>query len=491
MRPTPLLALLLACVLPASALNVVFILADDLGYGELGCFGQEKIRTPHLDRLAAEGTKLTRHYTGAPVCAPARCILMSGKHAGHAEIRGNRQAKLSFPQFDEGQHPLSADTLLLPAVFKKAGYATGAIGKWGLGPAGSPGDPNRHGFDLFFGYNCQAVAHSFYPRFLWRNDQQVEINPTPIPGHAKMPEGEVTMEKWIGRTYAPDLMVAEAEQFIASNQSKPFFLYLAFVEPHVAMHPPVARVNEYPAEWDSEVYRGDSGYLPHPRPRAAYAAMISDLDRHVGKVRAALEQAGVLDETLIVFTSDNGTTHPGGPGTRFHIGGCDAPFFNSTAGLRGYKGSLFEGGIRVPTIVRLPGKVKAGASDETPGYFPDWFPTLCAAAGLDAPAGLDGINLWPVLTGAGKAERATPMLWVYPEYGGQVAVRIGDFKVIRQGLKTKRPGPWQVFDLAKDPAEANDLAAAKPELIEQAVAVLQREVSPNDKFPMAIPGAGE
>ena len=491
MRLTPLLALLLACVLPASALNVVFILADDLGYGELGCFGQQKIRTPHLDSLAAEGTKLTRHYTGAPVCAPARCILMSGKHAGHAEIRGNRQASVSFPQFKEGQHPISADTLLMPAVFKKAGYVTGAIGKWGLGPAGSSGDPTRHGFDLFFGYNCQAVAHSFYPRFLWKNDQQIEINPTPIPGHAKQPEGEVTMEKWIGRTYAPDLMVAEAEQFIASNQSKPFFLYLAFVEPHVAMHPPVERVNEYPAEWDTEVYRGDSGYLPHPRPRAAYAAMISDLDRHVGKIRAALEQAGVLDETLIVFTSDNGTTHPGGPGTRFHIGGCDAPFFNSTAGLRGYKGSLFEGGIRVPTIVRLPGKVKAGASDKTPGYFPDWFPTLCAAAGLEAPAGLDGSNLWPVLTGAAKPERATPMLWVYPEYGGQVAVRIGDFKVIRQGLKTKRPGPWQVFDLAKDPAEANDLAAARPELIEQAVAVLQREVSPNDKVPMAIPGAGE
>jgi arylsulfatase A-like enzyme len=487
MRAVPIL-FLLACTLPAPALNVVFILADDLGYGELGCFGQEKIRTPNLDQLAKEGTKLTRHYTGAPVCAPARCILMSGKHAGHAEIRGNRQAKLSFPQFKEGQHPISADTLLMPAVFKKAGYATGAIGKWGLGPATSTGDPNAHGFDLFFGYNCQAVAHSFYPRFLWRNDKQIEINPKPIPGHAKTPEGEVTMEKWIGQTYAPDLMVAEAENFIASNKSKPFFLYLAFVEPHVAMHPPVERVNEYPKEWDTEVYRGDSGYLPHPRPRAAYAALISDLDRHVGKVRAALEKAGVLDDTLIVFTSDNGTTHPGGPGKRFHIGGCDAPFFNSTAGLRGYKGSLFEGGIRVPAIVRLPGKVKAGASEETPGFFPDWFPTLCAAAGIDAPAALDGTNLWPLLTGTGKTERKTPMLWVYPEYGGQVAVRIGDFKVIRQGLQTKKPGPWQVYDLAKDPAESTDLAAAKPELIEQAVALLKQEVAPNDKFPMAIPG---
>lgn len=479
----PILAALFACSLPASALNVVFILADDLGYGEVGCFGQEKIHTPNIDRLAKEGTKLTRHYSGAPVCAPARCTLMTGKHLGHAEIRGNRQAKVSFPQFKEGQHPISADAVTMASVFRQAGYATGAIGKWGLGPAGTTGDPNKHGFDLFFGYNCQAVAHSYYPRFLWRNDQQVEINPTPIPGHAKPVKGDVKAETWIGKTYAPDLMVEEAREFIGSNKSKPFFLYLAFTEPHVAMHPPLDRLDEYPKEWDREPYRGEGGYLPHPRPRAAYATMISDLDRHVGAVREALEKAGVLDDTLVVFTSDNGATHD--------AGGVDTKFFNSAGNLRGRKGSVFEGGLRVPTIVRLPGKVKAGVEDATPGFFPDWFPTLCAAAGVKAPDGLDGINLWPALSDGSALERIKPMLWVFPEYGGQVAVRIGDFKVMRRDLNTKKPGPWQVFDLAKDPNETTDVSVDHRELIAQAAELLQRETSPNKVFPVKIPAADD
>jgi arylsulfatase A-like enzyme len=478
----PILAALFACSLPASALNVVFILADDLGYGEIGCFGQEKIHTPNIDRLAKEGTKLTRHYSGAPVCAPARCTLMTGKHLGHAEIRGNRQANVSFPQFKEGQHPISAGIATLPAVFQKAGYATAAIGKWGLGPVGSTGDPNKHGFDLFFGYNCQAVAHSYYPRFLWRNDQQVEINPTPIPANAKQPEGEVKAEKWIGRTYAPDLMVKEAREFIDSNKAKPFFLYLAFIEPHVAIHPPLDRIDEYPRDWDTKPYRGKDGYLPHPRPRAAYATMISDLDRHVGAVRESLEKAGVLDDTLIVFTSDNGATHD--------AGGADTEFFKSMGELTGRKGSLYEGGLRVPTIVRLPGKVKAGAENATPGFFPDWFPTLCAASGLKAPEGLDGINLWPALTSEAKVERAKPMLWVFPEYGGQVAVRLGDFKVLRRDLNRKTRGPWQVFDLAKDPNETTDVSAAHPELIKQAAELLKLEASPNEIFPVKIPDGG-
>ena len=483
-----MLCVALACAaVPALATNVVFILADDLGYGELGCFGQQKIPTPNIDRLATEGTKLTRHYTGAPVCAPARCILMTGKHGGHAEIRGNRQASVTDPAFKEGQHPITAGAVTMAEVFKQAGFATGAIGKWGLGPVGSSGDPNKHGFDLFFGYNCQAVAHSFYPKFLWRNDKQIEINPKPVPGHAKQESGEVKAESWIGQNYAPDLMVKEAETFIAANKAKPFFLYLAFVEPHVAMQPPLDRLDAFPKEWDDQAYRGEAGYTPHPRPRAAYAAMIADLDRHVGAVRAALEKAGVLDDTLIVFTSDNGTTHPGGGKSRFHIGGCDAEFFNSTAGLRGYKGSLFEGGIRVPTVVRLPGKIKAGTVDATPGYFPDWFPTLCAAAGLAAPAGLDGSNLWPQLTGSGKVERSKPMLWVYPEYGGQVAVRLGDFKVIRQDLMKKSPQPWKVFNVETDPAEKSDLAGARADLIREAEAVLGREMTANTVFPLKLP----
>jgi arylsulfatase A-like enzyme len=468
--------------------NIVLILADDLGWGELGCYGQTKIPTPNLDRLAAQGTRLTRHYSGAPVCAPSRCALMTGKHLGHAEVRGNLPAKRHFPEFDEGQYPLTEQAVTVVQRFQSAGYATGAMGKWGLGPVGSTGDPNRKGFDLFFGYNCQSVAHSFYPPHLWRNAEKIVINQNPIPGRAKQPEGEVKLEDWIGETYAPTLMISEAETFIATNRSQPFFLYLPFTEPHVSIHPPRASVEKFPKEWDTEVYRGENGYVPHPRPRAGYAAMISDLDGYVGRVLAALDNAGVADRTLVIFTSDNGATHPGAAGTRFHIGGADPKFFNSTAGLRGYKGSVYEGGIRVPMIARLPGRIAAGAENATPCYFADWFPTLCDAAGLEKPMDLDGESLWPVLTGQPSPQERKPMVWVFPEYGGQVAVRLGDFKLVRQKLKSKAPGPWEVYDLSKDDSESNDLAAERTDLIEQAEAVLRREVAENAIFPLEIPG---
>ncbi len=476
---------------PAKKLNVVFILADDLGWGELGSYGQKKIPTPNLDRLATQGTRFTAHYSGAPVCAPARCTLMTGKHLGHAQVRGNLQARKNFPQFTEGQHPLTEDALTFVQLFQKAGYATGAMGKWGLGPVGSTGDPNRKGFDLFFGYNCQSLAHSYYPSYIWRNAEKIFINKKPIPGHRKQPEGEVKLEDYIGETYAPKLMIAEAEKFIDDNQAKPFLLYLAFIEPHVAMHPPRESVEKFPAEWDTQVYRGESGYLPHPRPHAGYAAMISDLDGYVGRVLDALDKAGVADNTLVIFTSDNGTTHPGPAGTSFHIGGADAKFFNSTADLRGYKGSVYEGGIRVPMIARLPGKIAAGAVDATPSYFPDWFPTLCDAAGIEKPQGLDGESLWNVLIGTEKKLSRKPMIWVFPEYGGQVAVRIEEFKLVRQKLNSKKPGPWEVYDLSKDRAEANDLADKRADLIELAQAILKREVDDNKFFPLTIPGVND
>lgn len=468
-------------------LNVVFILADDLGWGELGCYGQKKIPTPNLDRLAQEGMRFTRHYSGAPVCAPSRCVLMTGKHLGHAEIRGNLPAPKLLPQFTEGQYPLSEKALTIAQVFQKAGYATGAMGKWGLGPVGSTGEPNKKGFDFFFGYNCQSLAHSYYPEYLWRNDQKVIINPKPIPGQAKQPEGTVKMADWIGETYAPNLMIQEAEKFIQEKAAKPFFLYLAFIEPHVSMHPSQASVEQFPETWDTEPYRGENGYLPHPRPRAAYAAMISDLDGYVGRVMAALDKAGQKDNTLVIFTSDNGTTHERRPDSHFHVGGVDAKFFDSTAGLRGYKGSVYEGGIRVPMIARLPGRIQAGSVNETAGFFADWFPTLCEATGIKAPDGLDGQSLWPALTGGQKLARTRPLLWVFPEYEGQVAVRLGDMKAVRQKLKTKKPGVWELYDLANDPAEARDIAAQHPDLIRQAETVMKQEVSDNAIFPLKIP----
>lgn len=468
-------------------LNIVFLLADDLGWGEVGCYGQEKIPTPSLDRLAREGMRWTQHYSGAPVCAPSRCVLMTGLHLGHAEVRGNLQAKKVFPQFDEGQYPLSEQAITVADVFQKAGYATGAFGKWGLGPVGSSGDPNLKGFDLFFGYNCQAVAHSYYPRFLWRNGERVILNAKPIPANRKLPEGEVQIGEFIGENHAPTRMIEESLAFLDQHRAEPFFLYLPFIEPHVAMHPPAASVERFPPEWDDLPYRGESGYLPHPRPRAGYAAMISDLDRYVGQVLDAIDAAGLTENTLVVFTSDNGTTHGGNGGSRFGVGGVDQAFFNSTRGLRGFKGSVYEGGLRVPMIARLPGRIPAGTVNSTPSYFADWFPTLCDAAALELPAGLDGRSLWPDLTGAAPAVRDKPMVWVFPEYGGQVAIRIGDHKFLRRNLSRPKPDPWEVYNIAEDPGEKTDLAAEQKELLQQAIRTLKQETSPNAVFPVVLP----
>jgi arylsulfatase A len=472
-------------------LNVVFILADDLGWGEVGAFGQEKIPTPNIDRLAREGMRFTQHHSGAPVCAPSRCVLMTGKHMGHAEVRGNQQAKVLFPEFTEGQTPLSPEALTWPMLLQKGGYATGAMGKWGLGPVGSTGEPNKKGFDLFFGYNCQAVAHSYYPPYLWRNSEKVVINDPAVPGHQKKLEGEVKLEDYQGQKYAPQLMVAEAEKFIVANAAKPFLLYLPFIEPHVAMHPPIESVNKFPKEWDSEPHRGENGYLPHPRPRAGYAAMISDLDSYMGRVLKALDEAKVADRTLVVFSSDNGTTHDRPANPKLHVGGADPKFFNSTRDLRGYKGSVYEGGIRVPMIARLPGKIPAGTTNETPSYFADWFPTMCDAIGLEKPSGLDGESLWSALTDGKKHTRKRPMIWVFPEYQGQVAVQIGDLKAVRTGLKTKKPGAWEVYDLAKDRGETKDIAGEKGAFIKEVEKVLRQEVDDNKTFPLIIPGVND
>jgi arylsulfatase A-like enzyme len=468
-------------------LNVVFIMADDLGWGDLGCYGQEKIPTPNIDQLAREGMRFTRHYSGAPVCAPARCVLMTGKHLGHAEIRGNKQAKTKFPQFDEGQLPLSSEARTLAQAFQSAGYATGAFGKWGLGPVGSTGAPDQKGIDEFFGYNCQSVAHSYYPAYLWHNKVKVTLNETPIPGHTEQVDGEVQSERWQGQNYAPHRMIEEAEKFIASRKERPFFLYLPFIEPHVAMHPPQASLDRFPKEWDTKAYRGGNGYLPHARPRAAYAAMVSDLDRYVGRVMEALKQSEIDKKTLVIFTSDNGATHARPKEPEFHVGGADMAFFQSTRHLRGYKGSVHEGGIRVPMIARLPSVIPAGTICESPTYFADWFPTLSEAIGLEDPK-LDGESFWSALVGKEpRWKRSKPMVWVFPEYTGQVAMIDGIWKLVRKELATRRPGPWELYDLSSDESESTNVAEQHRERVEQMAAQLRNEMSDNENFPVRVP----
>ncbi|MFO1020876.1 MAG: arylsulfatase [Planctomycetales bacterium] len=468
-------------------LNVVFILADDLGWADVGCFGQTKIPTPNIDRIAKEGMRFTQHYSGAPVCAPSRCVLMTGKHLGHAEIRNNQQAKVRMPEFPEGQHPISDGAYTIAEAFHAVGYATGATGKWGLGPVGSTGEPNKQGFDLFFGYNSQSVAHSYYPEYLWRNRDQVKVNEHWIPGHVPAVKETPKMEDYIGDKYTPRLMEEEAVKFIDAHKTSPFFLYLPFIEPHVALHPPKETVEKFPEDWDvGSPYLGEGRYLPHPRPRAAYAAMISELDRHVGKVLDALDANGLSDHTLVVFTSDNGAVGKGPKESKFHVGGADPIFFNSTADLKGYKGSVYEGGIRVPMIVRLPGKIKAGTTSDFPSYFADWFPTLCDAVRMKKPAGLDGESLWPIMTGAKAPQTRKPLVWVFASGGGEIAVRMGDCKVVRMECKNPER-KWEVYDLKADRGETKDLAAAHPELIDRAIELLKREVSENELFPVVVP----
>jgi len=474
------ISLLLASTLLSNAKpNIVFILADDLGYGELGSYGQKKIKTPNIDQLAKEGIRFTHHYTGAPVCAPARCVLMTGLHLGHAEIRNNGDSKngRKFP----GQWPITDQAVTIAETLQAAGYKTGGFGKWGLGPTDSSGSPIKQGFDRFYGYNCQRNAHSFYPPFL-DDDEGIEvINKNPIPGHKRQPEGEIKAENYRAETYAPDRILEEALEFIDDHKNEPFFLYLPFVEPHVSMQPPQSNIDQYPIEWDQEkgAYRGQNGYLPHPRPRAGYAAMISDLDDHVGAILARLKKHQVDQNTLVIFTSDNGTTHPGGD-PKFHIGGVDAEFFNSTGELRGWKGSVNEGGIRIPAIVRWPSQIQPGSLTHAPSYFPDWFPTICSAAQITPPQHLDGTDLTAALLGK-EFKRTKPMLWEFHGYRGQLALIDYPWKIILQNAKTKNPGKWQLYNIENDPSESKDLAIQKPNILEKMVQSFINDRSPNER----------
>lgn len=464
--------------------NIVFILADDLGYGELGCYGQSKIQTPNLDRLAASGIRLTQYYAGAPTCAPSRCVLLTGKHLGHAQIRGNRDSggEGPFP----GQWPLDEGTVTLPGLLKSAGYRTAAFGKWGLGPSDSAGSPLRQGFDEFFGYNCQRNAHSYYPAFLDDGEERLTINARPVPGNSKQPEGEVRAEDWQSENYAPDLILERALQFIDGEHRQPFFLYLPFVEPHVAMQPPQEWIDRYPVEWDAGhgPYRGQNGYLPHPRPRAAYAAMISDLDEHVGAVLDRLAARGLLENTIVVFTSDNGPTH-GAHDPEFSVGGASCGFFSSTGVLRGFKGSCYEGGLRVPCVVSWPGMIQPGGVSATPCHAADWLPTLCGVTAGSLPAGFaaDGIDLTPLLKSLESPPRTAPLIWDFSEYGGIAAIRSGDWKAIRRDIAKDRPRPWELYNLASDPAETTDLAAQFPARVEELEKLYIQNRQPEPDFP--------
>jgi len=451
-------------------------MADDLGWGETGCYGQQKIRTPHIDRLAAQGTRFTRAYSGAPVCAPSRCVLMTGLQLSHAPIRGNKE------HGEEGQLPLpAAYTTWATLVQRDAGYATCGIGKWGLGMPDNEGSPLKHGFFHFFGYMCQRKAHSYYPAYLWSDDHKVMLDngPDGIPGHGKGND----YAKFRGKDYAPDRLVAEAKLWLEQRAAdgKPFFLYLPFTEPHVALQPPQRIVETYPKEWDPVPYLGEKGYAPTPRPHAAYAAMITSLDEHVGQVMQWLDEHKMSDHTVVVFTSDNGATHD--------VGGVDTGFFNSVAGLRGRKGSLHEGGMRVPFIVRWPGHTPAGATNDAIVAFPDMLPTMCELLGVTAPK-CDGTSLRALFEGQPLAAPHPPLTYDFPEYGGQQAVIDGKWKLIRTELRKAGPDhvpAWELYDLAADRNETEDLAGKLPDEVKRLDAIFAKQWTPNTDYPMYPP----
>lgn len=414
--------LFLACPLLAAERppNVIFILADDLGYGDLGCYGQKQIQTPNIDRMAKEGLRFTQCYAGSTVCAPSRCVLMTGLHTGHCRIRGNALV------------PLLPEDVTVAEVFKSVGYATGLCGKWGLGEPGSTGVPTKQGFDSFFGYLNQHHAHNYYPDYLWKNETKVTF-PNVVANN-------VASKKLV---YSPDEITKEALSFIDTHHAKPFFLYYTPTLPHAN--------NE--AKQEGMEIPSNEPYSKQPWPTAQknHAAMITRLDADVGKILAKLKDLKIDDNTLVFFTSDNGPHKEGGG---------DPTFFQSSGPLRGIKRAMTEGGIRVPMLVRWPGKVKPG-EHELAWAFWDFLPTMADLVGAKVPAKLDGHSILPALLGVGKVEQAPFLYWEFHEQGSKQAVRMGPWKAIRNKLGE----PLELYDLTKDIAEKNNLAKEQSAIV--------------------------
>lgn len=445
--------------------NIIFILADDLGYADLGITGQTKIETPNLDRLAKGGMLFTNHYTGNTVCAPSRSALLTGLHTGHTPVRGN------FEVIPEGQYPLPDTLITLPKAMKNAGYVTGAFGKWGLGFVGTTGDPNNQGFDQFFGYNCQRYAHRYYPEYLWENDQKVYL------------EGN----DWTNKvTYAPEIIHVESLKFIENNKENSFFMFVPMVIPHAELAVEEDEIfQKYRAMFGDEKEHiappgGDygpemkiPGYQSVKYPRATYAAMVENLDRQVGEIIEKLEMLGIRDNTIVAFASDNGP----------HLeGGNDPDFFNSNGIFRGYKRDLYEGGIKTSLIVNWPGKIKAGSVSEHISAFWDLMPTFAELIGEKMDAKMDGISFAPTLLGEPYQAQHDYLYWEFVEQGGKQAIRKGEWKAVRLNLKNEKESPIELYNLADDPGESRNLATQHPDIVLEMKKLFQEAHIPNPVF---------
>lgn len=476
--------------------NIIYILADDLGYGELGCYGQELIETPNIDALAKNGIKFTDHYAGAPVCAPSRCVLLTGKHTGHAYVRGNDEWRSRGKVWDykamiadstlEGQRPMPADTKTVAKLLKTAGYRTGMVGKWGLGAPNTHSLPTTQGFDFFCGYNCQRQAHTYYPVHLYKNANRIYLDNDTVAPNTKLdkdadPLNPESYTQFNLNDYTPDVMFEEMVNFVKDSKEQPFFLYWATPIPHAPIQAPQKWVDYYVKKFgEEEPYLGQRGYFPHRYPRAGYAAMVSYMDERVGQLVQKLKDMGEYDNTLIIFTSDNGPTYNGG---------VDSQFFNSGGPFKSEygwgKGFVHEGGIRVPMIASWPGKIRAGSQTNHASAFWDVLPTLCDVAGIEAPQDIDGISYLPAMTGASNQKQHDYLYWEFPAYKGQQAVRIGKWKGIRKDIFEDNM-EIELYNLEEDIQEQNNIADQNPEIVEQIKSVMLEAHTPAEieKFQM-------
>lgn len=428
--------------------NVIFILADDLGYGDLSCLGQKHFSTPNIDRLAKEGMTFTSHYSGSPVCAPSRAVLMTGIHTGRNPIRGN--ARL----------PLPDSCYTVAELFKDAGYSTGAFGKWGLGFPEDEGYTGNQGFDLFFGYHSQSLAHRYYPVSLFRNREEIMLN-----------------NKDSLREYAADLIHNEALKFISGHKDSSFFLYLPYIIPHAELLVPEdSIINNFRGKFLPEkTYKGNdyfsedfrpNGYASQMEGHATFAAMVTRLDMYVGQILDLIDSLGLSENTLIFFSSDNGPHQEGG---------ADPGYFRSSGPFRGIKRDLYDGGIRLPLLARWPGKIPAGVQTDILSGFQDFLPSMAALTGIKIPGETDGISLLPVLMGQDQAEEHDYLYWEFHEQGGKQAVRKGKWKAVRLNVNMNENAPVELYDLETDPGETIDIAGKYPEMVSDMEEIMKKE----------------
>ncbi|MEQ8241046.1 MAG: arylsulfatase [Cyclobacteriaceae bacterium] len=440
--------------------NIIYILADDLGYGDLSFTGQQKFQTPNIDLLAKEGMFFSQHYSGSTVCAPSRSALLTGQHTGHTFIRGNKKI------MPEGQYPIDSAVVTLAEKLSEAGYVTGAFGKWGLGAPSSEGDPLKQGFDEFYGYNCQRFAHSYYPYHLWDGDTKVVLD-----SNKGFKKGQ----------YAPYLIHDKALQFLEENKDEPFFMFYPSVIPHAELAIPNEYLTKYQGKLlpeksfvgkeDSSNYK-KGAYGSQLYTHAAFAAMMHLLDEQVGEIRRKVEELGIAENTMIIFTSDNGPHKEGG---------ADPVYFNSNGQYRGFKRDLYEGGIRVPMMAYWPGTINAGHVSDHISAFWDFLPTACEIAKIGIPDSIDGISFLPELLGQ-EQPKHDYLYWEFHEGGGKQAVRLGDWKAVRLKMGDNPKAPMALFNLMSDPEEQVDIAKKHPEIIAQMDAIMINEHLTSEVF---------